>query len=151
MPLQTVRHFENAALAFYLRQFIFVAAVGDVFAENQHARVASHLILQAGIDEIHHRLWLSMKFRRVVEVLRSRIHARRIDVPEHGIGRHRLSPKGFVRSLTNLILDRCLDFFQLLFRDQLFKLKELGQTGHGVALRLLLAHFLRFVEPLIVR
>ena len=75
LPLQAMGDFEDSALAFHLGQIAFMAAVGNVLTENHDARIAGHLILQADIDEIHHRLGLAVKLRRMIKVFGSGIHS----------------------------------------------------------------------------
>ena len=142
--------FEDPALAFHLGQIAFMAAVGNVLTENHDARIASHLILQADIDEIHHRLGLAVKLRRMIKVFGSGIHAGGVNVLKNGFRRDRLGRQGQVGRLANFMLNGRLDFLQLLFRNPLFLRQEPGEERHGVALRLLLTHFLRLIKPLVV-
>ena len=151
LPLQAVGDFEDSALAFHLGQIAFMAAVGNVLAENHDARIASHLILQAGIDEIHHRLGLAVKLGRMIEVFGSGIHAGGVNVLKNGFALRAASAARAWSAASRISCStRRLDFLQLLFRNPLFLRQEPGQTGHGVALRLLLAHFLRLIKPLVV-
>ena len=101
LPLQPVRDFEDAALALDLAQIAFVAAVGHVLAKNQDARVARHLVLQAGVDEVDHGLGLAMKLGWMIELLGGRIDAGRVDVIEHGVGGDEFGLQSVVRRLAN--------------------------------------------------
>ena len=65
-----VRDLEDAALALDLGQIAFVAAVGHVLAKDQDARVAGHLVPQAGVDEVHHGLGLAMKLGADGQIVR---------------------------------------------------------------------------------
>ena len=150
LPLQAMGDFEDPALAFHLGQIAFMAAVGNVLTENHDARIASHLILQADIDEIHHRLGLAVKLRRMIKVFGSGIHGGGVNVLKNGFRRDRLGRQGQVGRLANFMLNGRLDFLQLLFRNPLFLRQEPGETRYGVALRLLLTHFLRLIKPLVV-
>src|SRR2546421_6757350 len=55
LALQVRGDFKDAALALYLIQRFFARAIGNVFAENQDARIAFHFRVQAAVDEIDHR------------------------------------------------------------------------------------------------
>ena len=54
--LQPGGQLEDSALALdhFLLEIFFAAAVGDVFAENDDALVAPHLVAQRGIDHVRH-------------------------------------------------------------------------------------------------
>ena len=53
--LQSPRHLEDAALALDLAEVLFARHVGDVLAEHEDLRVAPHLVLHAGVEQIDHR------------------------------------------------------------------------------------------------
>src|SRR5579864_2066934 len=65
LRLQARSQLENAAFALDLLALeIFLAtAVGHVFAENDDALIAFHLVLQAGINEIGHGLIRALGLR----------------------------------------------------------------------------------------
>src|SRR5271170_3523127 len=58
--LQASRELEDTTLALHqpFTQILFTAAVGHVLAKDDDARIAPHLVLQAGVDEIRHRPFL---------------------------------------------------------------------------------------------
>ena len=60
--LQARSGFENAALPFYVAQIFLAAGVGDVFAEDGDAFVASHFVVQCGSDHFDHGLWATVEF-----------------------------------------------------------------------------------------
>ena len=88
LPLQTVRHLEDAALALDRRQRRFVAGIGDVLAEDDDARIARHLVAQRRVDGAHHRLggrrcaaarWRASSGRRI-DVGREHVERRRVRI-----------------------------------------------------------------------
>ena len=52
--LQAGGELEDAALAFDLGERIFAAGIGHVFAVDDDARIAAHLVAQAGVDQVGH-------------------------------------------------------------------------------------------------
>ena len=99
LALQAGGELEDSALAFDLLvlQVFFAAAVGNVFAEHDDARVAPHLVLQAGVDEIGHGAVAGLDVTPVLrgrgmhgfglERVRGGIEVGRIDELLVGIGR----------------------------------------------------------------
>ena len=63
LTLQSVRDLEDAALARDVRQRRDLARVGDVFAEDDDARIARHLVLQRAVDGGDHRVGLALGLR----------------------------------------------------------------------------------------
>ena len=61
LGLQAGGELEDAALAFDLGERLFAAGVGHVFAEDDDARVAAHLVVQAGVDEVGHGAGLRVR------------------------------------------------------------------------------------------
>ena len=45
---------EDAALALHLCERLFAAGVGHVLAIDHDARIAAHLVVQAGVDQVGH-------------------------------------------------------------------------------------------------
>ena len=83
LALQVVGDLEDAALALDLgRGSSSRRAVGHVLAEDHDARVARHLVVQAGVQEVHHRL-------RVARGVRARVRK-----ASRGRGRRRASRRG---------------------------------------------------------
>ncbi len=54
LGLQAGGELEDAALALDLGERVFAAGVGHVFAVDDDARIAAHLVVQAGVDEVGH-------------------------------------------------------------------------------------------------
>ena len=54
LGLQAGGELEDAALAFDFGERLFAAGVGHVFAVDDDARIAAHLVVQAGVDEVGH-------------------------------------------------------------------------------------------------
>ena len=79
-PLQAVRDLEDAALALHSLERLGAAAVGDVLAEDDDARVARHLVFQRAVDGRDHRVRLAFGLRGRVEGGRRRVDVRRVDV-----------------------------------------------------------------------
>ena len=52
--LQAGGELEDAAFALDLGERVFAAGVGHVFAVDDDARIAAHLVVQAGVDEVGH-------------------------------------------------------------------------------------------------
>ena len=54
--LQASGELEDAAFAFalLLREILFAGAVSDIFAEDDDAGVATHFVVEAGIDKVGH-------------------------------------------------------------------------------------------------
>ena len=52
--LQARRQLENSAFALHFVRALFAAGVGHIFAIDDDARIAAHLVVQAGIDEVGH-------------------------------------------------------------------------------------------------
>ncbi len=62
LGLQSVRDLEDAALALHLRQVLLAAAIRHVLAESHDARIAAHLFMQRGVQQIDHGLRLALEF-----------------------------------------------------------------------------------------
>ena len=54
LRLQAGGQLEDAALALHFVQRLFAAGVGHVFAVDHDARIAAHLVVQAGVDQVGH-------------------------------------------------------------------------------------------------
>ena len=54
LGLQAGGELEDAAFALDLSQRLFAAGVGHVFAIDHDARIAAHLVVQAGVDQVGH-------------------------------------------------------------------------------------------------
>ena len=54
LGLQAGGELEDAALALDLGERLLAAGVGHVFAIDDDARVAAHLVVQAGVDQVGH-------------------------------------------------------------------------------------------------
>ena len=54
--LQVVGDLEDAALALDLVQAVLPGAVRHVLAEDDDARIAGHLVVEARVEQVHHRL-----------------------------------------------------------------------------------------------
>ena len=80
--LQSPGDLEDAALALHLAEVLLAAGVGHVLAEDDDARIARHLVLQAGVEQVHHRGRVAGELRIVlgVELLGGRIDVGRVDV-----------------------------------------------------------------------
>ena len=104
--LEALGGLEHAALAFNLFQAFFVAAIGDVLAEQHDLVVAPHLLVQGEIDGIDHGARFAGKARLGLEFLGGGIDQRRIQEPHGRTGRRR---RGFQDTLADL-LDFELDF-----------------------------------------
>jgi hypothetical protein len=76
LALQPVGHFEHAALARDFAQMIFAAAVGDILAEDDDARVVRHLVAQRPVDRGHHRVRFALTLDRRIERIGRRIDVR---------------------------------------------------------------------------
>src|SRR6266567_5555693 len=66
LHLQPRRQLEHATLAFdlLLFQIFFAAAIGNVFAKDHNAVVATHFIFQADVDQFGHSLVPAVRLRR---------------------------------------------------------------------------------------
>ncbi len=80
--LQSPGDLEDAALPLHLADVPFARDVGDVFAEDENAWIAHHLVAQAAVDQVDHRGRLARELRVVfgVELFGRRIDVGRIDV-----------------------------------------------------------------------
>ena len=67
--LQAGRGFEDAALPFHRGELFFAAAIGDVFTEDDDARVALHFVDQRGRDHFDHGFGIAVLFGFGVELL----------------------------------------------------------------------------------
>ena len=61
LALQVVGDLEDAALALDRGQALLAAAVGHVLAEDDDRRVARHLVVQAGVQQVDHRLGVARR------------------------------------------------------------------------------------------
>jgi len=82
--LQPRRSFEHAALALDFGQASLAAAIGDVLAKDDDARVAAHLFRQGQVDLIDHGARLALQARRSRERAGSRIDAIRVQAQQRG-------------------------------------------------------------------
>src|SRR6185437_1347695 len=92
--LQAGGSLKHAAFAFDLAETFLAAAIGDVFAEDDDALVASHFIHQIRGDHFHHRQRLAGLVHLGSEFFARRINVGRID---KFIGRIRLRQSGCER------------------------------------------------------
>ena len=77
--LQPVRQPEDAAFTRHYLERVPPARVRDVFAEDDDARVAGHLVFERAVDGGDHRVGLAFRTGRRVEGRRRRIDVRRVD------------------------------------------------------------------------
>ena len=103
--LQAVGDLEHAALARHAGQRLGPAAVGDVLAEDDDARVAGHLVLQRAVDRRHHRVRLAVGHRLGGEGDRGRIDVGRVDEQLDGVDRRLVGGEGAIRGLVDLTVD----------------------------------------------
>src|SRR6185312_4343130 len=98
LSLEISCHLEYAALTLHFFEILLTRAIGDVFAENDDARVSSHLGVQATINQIDHRARIAGKVGAlfIIKISRSRIHVRRVDKLKRGFRSRLGAGKGAV-------------------------------------------------------
>ena len=127
------------------------AAVGDVFAEHDDARVARHLVFQRAIDRRDHRVGppfrrrLASKTRR-----RRRIDVGREDVERDGIRRAASAPARPLGGVVHFAIDVVANRRELVVGGEPLGLQQLGELDDRIARRLLGALVRRLVELLVV-
>ena len=135
--LQAVRDLEHAALAGHAFERRLAAAVGDVLAEDDDARVARHLVLQRAVDRRDHRVRLAFGTRRA-----SRTPPRWDRRPASRRRASTVSRPGFSAvyrafgGLVHLALDLLDDRLELGLAGEPLRLEELRQPRDRIALAL---------------
>ena len=92
-PLQAVGDLEDAALALDLVEARLAGAVGHVLAEDDDARVARHLVAQAGVEQVDHRLGVALGDGLGGEAARGRIDVGRVDVERGALRGRAAAPR----------------------------------------------------------
>ena len=143
--------FKHATLAGHLRQYFRLARIGDVFAEHHNARVLRHLVLERAVDRRYHRVGLTLRQRRRLELRRRGIDIRR----EHEVtGRFNCRLGRLQRGLGRLgdfAVHGRGHLVEVGLGRQLFADQERAHLGERIAQRLGRAFVRRLVEPLVVR
>src|SRR5277367_7200084 len=110
--LQARRQLKDAALALdqSLTQILLAAAVGHVLAKDDDARIAPHLVLQAGVDEIRHRPFLRIgSLRRLrLQLGAGRVVVLRIDMQRNTRRLRKRRAQRPLRRLANFFVDLLL-------------------------------------------
>ena len=148
--LQPVRDLEHAALAGHVRQRAFAAAVGDVLAEDDDARVDRHFVLQRAIDGRHHRVGLAIDIRVAVEPIRGRIDVRREHVQRGGVGRRLLRRQRPLGGLRDFAVHVGGQRLQTVGGDESLRPDEIRHPDQRIAPRFGFAFSRRLVEPLVI-
>ncbi len=153
LALEVGRDLEDAALALDLVEVLLARHVGHVLAEDDDARVALHLLVQAAVDEIDHRAGVPRKLRAllVVELFRGRVNVGRVDVLRGRVGRGLRARERGVGRLADLAVNLVLELLQLVLRDEALFDEQRAEALDGVALGVRRALLVRPVELLVVR
>src|SRR6185437_16056642 len=61
LHLEARGRFEDAALALHFCKILLAAAIGNIFAEDDHVGIAAHLLGQSTVDLVHHGAWLAFR------------------------------------------------------------------------------------------
>ncbi len=132
--MQTRCQLEDSALALdqLLLEILFPAGIGDIFAEDDDALIAPHLVAQRGVDQVRHSLVRRLVRRGGAFAVRG----------VFGGGNRRMS---FERRRGGIEIGRVhvvVDGFRLRQRGR--------QRAIGIGLNLLLHFLLDFVDPFFV-
>src|SRR5207253_9501280 len=89
---------------------LFPGAIGDVFAKYYHARVASHLRMQATINQVNHCARVAGKLSALlgIEFFRRGIYLGRIDMEFYGFRSWLWTCQRLVNSFIDLAVDLVL-------------------------------------------
>src|SRR5438445_3504854 len=152
LTLQAPGDLEDPALALDLLEELLAAAVRHVLPESEDARIAGHLVLEAGVEQVHHRGGIAGEPGIVlgVELLRGGVDVGRIDVEQRGLGARLGRREGDVRGDLHFLVHLRADRLELGLRGDALAHEALGEGDHAVTLRLLLALPRRPVEDLVV-
>ena len=160
VALQSRGQLEDAALALHLllAQILLAAAVGHILAEHHDALVALHLVLEAGVDEVGHRLLAAGRLggqrrtnrlglkrrRRGIEIGRIQIlHVR------PGLGKRRRNR--FVGGVLHFVGQVEFHLVQLGFVENALAQQEGAEARDRIALDFRLALGLGTVKLLVIR
>jgi hypothetical protein len=141
---------EHAALALQVRKRRFAADVGDVLAKDDHLLVPRHLLVQARVQEVHHRLGIAGRPRLGVERIRGRIDLRRVDVVGGALRRRYGGGEGGVGGLVDLAIGILAQAGEILGRRHPVRDQAGGKADQRIALRVRLTLRDRPVVGLVV-
>ena len=149
-PLQVVRDLEDAALALHLAEARLARAVRDVLAEHHDARVARHLVVEAGVQQVDHRARVALRLRLAGERRRGGVDVLRVHVAGRGLGRGRRRGQRFVGRRGDLAVDLLAQPRQVDLGQGALVLEVSREQQQRVALGVLRALGGRAVERLVV-
>ena len=161
--LQPGRELEDAALALdhFLLEIFLAAAVGDIFAENDDALVAPHLVAQGGIDQVGHGFGVdrllavrrrSLGLGRLLGLKSGRggIEISRINVAGYRVRRRRNRLQRVIHRGLQIVVHLLLQPVDALFVENAFADEEHLHARHRVAGGVPLTFCIRAVEPFVI-
>src|SRR5208282_145311 len=120
LALQAGGGLEDAALPFHLFEGLFAAGVGDVFAENGYAVVASHLVGERGGDHFDHGFRSTVKLRLRFKGSGRGIDIGRINIYSNRIDRWLFGSQSFVCRVADFLVDLRFERFDLFLVEDAF-------------------------------
>ena len=141
---------EDAALAFHLGQVLLAAAIGHVLAEGYDQRVAAHLLMQRGVDQVDHGLGLAVELGGRTELVRGGIDLIGVQVAQGGIARGRIGVQSLLGGVVHFAVDLQRDAAQRVLVEHAFVQQKLGKALQRIARLLGLALGGSLVVPLVV-
>jgi hypothetical protein len=148
--LQACCGFEYAALPFHRSQAFFAAAIGHVFAEDDDALVAFHLIEQSDGNHFDHRFRMAFFLGRRFEIAGGGIHVRRVNPLVNRVRCRKFSSERAIRSFDDFAVHFSFERFNFAFFEDAFAHQEQGELWQWVALRFGGAFGLTLVELFVV-
>ncbi len=132
---------------------LLAARVRHIFAEEEHSRIAQHLIAHASVEQVYHRRRISLELRIIlrVELLAGRVDVRRVHAEHHRFRtRLLLTERVIGRGLHQLVRFRP-DSYYLFFRGKAFLDQPRRENRHGIPSRIRFALHRRTVHRFIIR
>ena len=149
--LQPVRDLEDAALARDRCERVGAAAIGDVLAEDDDARIARHLVLERAVDRGDHRVGLAFGRQRRRERVRRRIDGGRVHVERRGIGCGLRCRNRAIGRVVHFPIDVLRNRRELVLAHQPLGEQQIAEPADRIARRFRRALGRRLVQLLVVR
>ena len=153
LALQAPGDLEDPALPLHFLEVLLAAGVGHVFAEDDDARLARHLVLKACIEQIHHRGGIACELGVVlgVELFGGRVDVRRVHVAQRRFRSRLGRGERHVGRDADFLVHLPPDLLDLRLGGYAFDDQALGEGERAVAFRFFLALLRRLVQDLVVR
>ena len=114
--MQVGGNFEHPTFAFDQTERLFARAIGDVFAKDNHTRIAFQFGVQTTIDQIDHGARVAAQLHSIfrIKLFRSRIDGGRVDKVQRRFGRRLWTGQSNIRGFVDLAIDFVFQLLQFV-------------------------------------